>query len=386
MNRPWIGALWCLFLFLLPSGVSAASTTQVEFESKETFKGASGIEPGRVTGLLTVPAGDGPFPVVVVLHGCAGPTPSHEEWAGHMASWGYASLRVDSFGPRSINEICTNILRPVPRVADVNGAIDYLATLDHIDTDKVAVVGFSHGANVTLLVAGEPGSLAPRHKPSIKAAVAVYPYCPITHQRFLPPLMILIGSADDWTPASRCESLAEGSVAANEPIDLVVYDGATHSYDCRACNGEYWGYQLVHNPAAHDDSIQRMREFLLANLGPGVGGAPHEPIALDVAAYLDAAALENALAGSTTMGVNSYGNPYTVRILADGTTTGVAGHNDEFVDSGSWWIENDMYCRRWNTWLDGATGCFHVVIEGDKVRWLNADGSLAREEDYIAPE
>ena len=272
-----------------------------------------------------------------------------------------------------------------PALLTFNGAIDYLATIDRIDTDKVAIVGFSHGANVTLLVAGEPGSLAPRHKPSIKAAVAVYPYCPMTHQRFLPPLMILIGSADDWTPASRCESLAEGSVAADKPIDLVVYEGATHSYDCRSCNGEYWGYQLVHNPTAHDDSIQRMHDFLFANLGPGVGTTPQEAMALDVPAYLDAAALEQALAGSTTMGVNSYGNPYTVHILDDGTTTGIAGHNDEFVDSGSWWIEDGMYCRRWNTWLGGATGCFHVVIEGDKVRWLNADGSLAREEDYIAP-
>ncbi len=386
MRRPWIGALWSLFLCLSPGAVNATLTTPVEFESKETFEGASGIEPGSVTGLLTVPDGDGPFPVVLVLHGCAGPTASHEEWAGHFASWGYASLRIDSFGPRGIDEICTNILRPVPRVADVNGAIDFLETLDHINTDRVAVVGFSHGANVTLLVAGEPGSLAPRHKPSIKAAVAVYPYCPMTHQRFAPPLMILIGSADDWTPASRCESLVEGSTAAEMPIDLIVYDGATHSYDCRACNGEYWGYQLIHNPAAHDDSIQRMHDFLLAHLGPGVSATLQTATASSASTPLDAAAIEGALTGSTTMGVNSYGNPYTVRILDDGTTAGVAGHHDEFVDSGSWWIEDDMYCRRWNTWLDGATGCFHVVIEGDKVRWLNADGSLARQEDYIAPE
>jgi hypothetical protein len=44
-----------------------------------------------------------------------------------------------------------------------------------------------------------------------------------------------------------------------------------------------------------------------------------------------------------------------------------------------------MYCRRWNQWLEGATGCFNAVIEGDKIRWLNADGSLAREETYTAP-
>jgi hypothetical protein len=44
-----------------------------------------------------------------------------------------------------------------------------------------------------------------------------------------------------------------------------------------------------------------------------------------------------------------------------------------------------MYCRRWDAWIGGTTGCFNAVIDGGTIRWLNPDGSLARQEDYIAP-
>ena len=365
------------------AAAQASTTTMVDFEAKETFEGASAIAPGMVTGLLTMPDGIGPYPTVVLLHGCAGLNATHKDWAETLASWGYASLRVDSFGPRGITEICTNINRPVPRVADVNGAVDFLKMLDMVDSARLAVMGFSHGANVTLLVSGKPGSLAPRHRPALKAAIAFYPYCPNTPQPFGPPLMILIGDADDWTPAGLCVSLADGSTAAGGPIELAVYEGATHSFDCRACNGEYWGHNLVHDPVAHQDSLGRVHEFLLAHLGAGL--MPSSGDVPEAGLRLDASNIEQALAGSTTQGVNDYGNPYTVKIFENGQTTGIAGHDDEYEDVGSWWIQGDMYCRRWDVWLDNATGCFNVVIDGDVIRWLNADGSLARQETYIAP-
>jgi len=363
----------------------AATTTLVEFGSKETYEGASAIDPGEVTGLLTLPDGDGPFAAVVLLHGCAGLYETHEEWAETLATWGYASLRVDSFGPRGITEICTDIGRPVPRVADVNGAMDYLKSLDVIDGDNLAVMGFSHGGQVTLAVAAEPGSLAPRHKPSLKAAIALYPYCPNTPQRFGPAVLILVGSADDWTPADLCITLAESSTAAGEPIDVVVYEGATHSFDCRSCNGDYWGHHLVHDPAAHDNALEQVRALLLADLGAGLAPPPVGEDVLEAGVRLDASTIEQALGNATTQGVNEYGNPYTVRFLENGTIEGVAGHNDEYKDTGSWWIEGDMLCRRWNEWLEGATGCFNAVIDGDRIRWLSSDGSLAREETYNAP-
>lgn len=245
----------------------AVTTRDVGFAALETITGASATPPGEVTGLLTLPQGDGPFPVVVMLHGCAGLYETHADWADLLASWGYASLRVDSFGPRGITEICTDIMRPVPRAADVNGAIAYLQGLGEIDAGRIAVMGWSHGASVTLQIAAEPGSLREDLKPAVRGAIALYPYCSRTSQAYRVPLLVLIGDADDWTPAGICRDMVADLPPASAPVDLVVYPGATHSFDCRACNGDYWGHRLVHDAPAHDDAIARVAAFLGTTLG-----------------------------------------------------------------------------------------------------------------------
>jgi dienelactone hydrolase len=245
----------------------ATTTREIGFSAQETFPGASGTAQGDVTGLLTLPPGDGPFPVVLMLHGCAGLYETHAEWAGLLASWGYASLRIDSFTPRGIAEICTDILRPVPRAADVNGAIAYLQALPEIDAGRIAVMGWSHGAGVALQIAAEPGSLRGDLKPAVKGAVALYPYCSRTSQPYRVPLLVLIGDADDWTPAGLCTDMVADLPPSSATVDLAVYPGATHSFDCRACNGAYWGHRLVHDASAHDDAIARVAAFLEATLG-----------------------------------------------------------------------------------------------------------------------
>lgn len=96
--------------------------------------------------------------------------------------------------------------------------------------------------------------------------------------------------------------------------------------------------------------------------------------------------IESALSGATTSGVNAYGNPYTVRILPGGVTEGVAGASDEYQDSGTWWVEGDSYCRRWNTWLEGQTACFSVILEDGKVTWLDPATGTAVVEDFTPPQ
>lgn len=250
-----------------PARAPHSATQDVQYAALETYSGAAGQIPGEVTALLTLPAGDGPFPVIVMLHGCAGLYETHAEWAELAAAWGYASLRVDSFSARGIKEICTDILRPVPRAADVNGAIVFLQERPEIDATRIAVMGWSHGAGVALQIAAEPGSLRPDLKPAVLGAIALYPYCSRTSQAFRVPLLVLIGEADDWTPAGICRDMVANLPASSTPVALAVYPGATHSFDCRACDGRYWGHRLVHDAPAHDDAMARARAFLDATLG-----------------------------------------------------------------------------------------------------------------------
>ena len=61
-----------------------------------------------VAGTLFKPDGSGPFPAVVLLHGCGGIRPHFVQWAGAIRDMGYVALLVDSFRPRGISSICAN--------------------------------------------------------------------------------------------------------------------------------------------------------------------------------------------------------------------------------------------------------------------------------------
>ncbi|MEM7291842.1 MAG: hypothetical protein AAF420_00440 [Pseudomonadota bacterium] len=94
---------------------------------------------------------------------------------------------------------------------------------------------------------------------------------------------------------------------------------------------------------------------------------------------LDGAAIKVLFAGKSISGVNSFGNPYRVEYLKDGNMDGVAGFNNEYVDTGRWWIDGDKFCRQYSTWFEGVAGCYGISVEGDSVRFHGDDGNVLSE-------
>ena len=90
----------------------------------------------KIAGSLAKPDGTGPFPSLVLLHGCGGPQPGNALWAAELNSWGYVTLEVHSFYGRGVNEICSNPSKVTvsERVADAYAALDHLRTLAFVDT------------------------------------------------------------------------------------------------------------------------------------------------------------------------------------------------------------------------------------------------------------
>ena len=92
---------------LLGAGVAAAGTL-VEFPNLpgQTPEDLSGYLARPDTGLAAELGrssnGGGPFPAVVVLHGCIGITGHFTGIADRLSSWGYVALAVDSLGPRGL--------------------------------------------------------------------------------------------------------------------------------------------------------------------------------------------------------------------------------------------------------------------------------------------
>ncbi|MBE6908579.1 MAG: alpha/beta fold hydrolase [Ruminococcaceae bacterium] len=115
-----------------------------------------------VPAIVTLPEGEGPFPAVVMLHG----TGSNKNEAGGgydlaapaMAEAGIATIRIDFMGNgdstasyKDYNYTSANI--------DAKAAADYMAKLDVVDANKLAVMGWSQGGtNALLAAAAYPGT------------------------------------------------------------------------------------------------------------------------------------------------------------------------------------------------------------------------------------
>lgn len=110
-----------------------------------TFAGLSptvGIDPLILKANLVKPEGNGPFPAVIMMHGCAGDTPYQDAWENRFVEWGYVVLRVDSLTPRKKQTFC-DMPAPTtkPRAQDAYDAKSYLMELPFVDKQKIGLIG-----------------------------------------------------------------------------------------------------------------------------------------------------------------------------------------------------------------------------------------------------
>lgn len=86
--------------------------------------------------------------------------------------------------------------------------------------------------------------------------------------------------------------------------------------------------------------------------------------------------LYETIADSTMLSLIAYGDPCTIELRADGTMLGKAGHADEDVDTGSWWINGDKWCRQWSRWAWGEAFEYDIVMDGETIKLFDEEGRL----------
>ncbi|MCY1231937.1 Dienelactone hydrolase family protein [compost metagenome] len=201
------------------------------------------------------------LPVVVALHGCGGLLSPHDpsatgdgadasallqqryrEYAQWLTARGYAVLMPDSFSARGKpHGTCTEPIdnRGIDdrtRRADALAALRWLGSQPGVDPARIVLLGWSNGAQAVLATvdASRPW---PAGTPQVERAVAFYPGCKRAVRqhdyRLRTPILLMIGGADDWTPATRCAML-QSAVLARQPnarFRLEIYPGAHHGFD-----------------------------------------------------------------------------------------------------------------------------------------------------------
>jgi len=171
-------------------------------------------------------AGPGPYPLFVQMHGCGGMNINqHGSYADIANAAGYAALIVSSNAPRgfdreaSLSTICQGkALLGQERAGDIFTALDHALKRDDIDTSRIVLGGWSHGAWTVMdylsldkevgLPVGLDAYDGPR--PEIKAAVLFYPYCGLGSRARVhgwdqyPDVLAIMGTADSVVDYKAC--------------------------------------------------------------------------------------------------------------------------------------------------------------------------------------
>ena len=231
----------------------------------------------------SVPPGQA-APAVLLLHGCGGlldrrgePTSRMRSYAALLQAEGWHALALDSLTARGESALCTQPMAgrrvtQVERRRDALGALRWLAARADVAPDRLALLGWSHGGSTVLAAQNLRQPEVAAATVRARVAVAFYPGCSAERQRGFEPAsdtLVLVGLADDWTPAAPCLALARETAPW---VRVRAYEGAFHGFDSTAPvrhlpavpNGVHPG-RGVHaggDPAARAAS----REALLATL------------------------------------------------------------------------------------------------------------------------
>ena len=225
---------------------------------------------GAMLAAVARPAGPGPFPVVVLLHGTHGFAQQYIQWARDLARGGFLVVAGCWFAGGS-GAGSNSVTPPIPCPEMPPLKLDaYPEAAQHIDAlvqtaraltgarrDRLALVGHSRGGGEALqylLAVGDVQAVVLHsaghgYRPAARAA------------EFNAPMLILHGTDDgpaDGGGVNTRVVLArefEAVLRQNQkPVESHYYEGGGHN-------------TFFTNPVQHDDELKRMIEFLRRHLG-----------------------------------------------------------------------------------------------------------------------
>ena len=194
-------------------------------QSELTFQ--SGGKPIRLAAYLPdTPAG--PLPGVVALYGAGGNVSGMEKYASMLAAQGFAVYLLHYFDRTGIESADKQtIMRNFPLwMKTLWDAISFIETQPQVDRERIALLGFSLGAYLSL------ANSAIDHR--VKAVVEFFGGMPKEMNLFmrrLCPVLILHGEADATVPVEEAYKLQKLLEKKEIPYEMKIYPGAGHGFE-----------------------------------------------------------------------------------------------------------------------------------------------------------
>jgi dienelactone hydrolase len=207
--------------------------------AKQFLTGDRTAKPAVIAGELRIPKkGPENLPVVVLVHGSGGISARQERWVQELGSVGLATFTIDSFAGRGIINTVSDQsqLATLAMMVDAFQALATLAQHPRLDSNRIAIMGFSKGAVAAVYSAmdrfrnmyGPPDA-------SFAAHIGIYTPCNVAYvaddQVAKRPIRLFHGMADDWVAIGPCRAYVERLRKAGANATLTEFPNAVHAYD-----------------------------------------------------------------------------------------------------------------------------------------------------------
>ncbi|MGV6806457.1 MAG: dienelactone hydrolase family protein [bacterium] len=221
------------------------------------------------TGYLALPDGNAePQPCVIVVH----------EWWGHndyarrrarmLADAGYVAFALDMYGagktastPAEAGALMQALMDEEGAILErFEGALAWVKNNPHVDSNRIAAIGYCFGGAVVLNMARAGLDLA--------AVASFHGFLatdnPVAPGQIKGKVAAFHGNDDAMVGPDQVSAFKSEMEAAGVDYLFVGYDGTTHGFTNpqASINGEKYGLPLAHNPQADADSWQQMLKLL----------------------------------------------------------------------------------------------------------------------------
>jgi carboxymethylenebutenolidase len=222
--------LGTLILFLIIStGIDyALGTERIAKITNATVPGLPG-QPD-VYAYIAKPEGEGPFPVVIMIHEFFGLNESIIGKAEGLAEEGYLVIAPDTFRgsttswiPRAILQVVTTDSEQINQ--DLDSVFAWLENQPVVDGQRIAIAGFCYGGRASLVYS--------LHNPGIAATVIFYgsPETDPAVLAALPgPVLGIFGGADNSIPLEDVEAFKNALDQAGIPNEITIYPNQPHAF------------------------------------------------------------------------------------------------------------------------------------------------------------
>ncbi len=190
---------------------------------------SNGNDPA-VRAYVARPDGDGPYPVVIMIHEWWGLKSEIVGKADALAQDGYIVVAPDVFRGNTTAWIPSAIWQVVSTPTDqVDGDLDavirWIQSQPDADADRIAIMGFCFGGGTSIRYGV--------NTPAIKATVVFYGSViqdPALLKNLQGPVLGIFGGADTMIPLSEVQGFEVGLKEAGIPHEITIYEGEPHAF------------------------------------------------------------------------------------------------------------------------------------------------------------